>query len=298
MNPARSINTATIAFGLINIPCKVFSTNESTEEIKFNLLTKSGARVEQVYRDKVTQEIVPREELLKGYEHTKDTYVTFTTAEIEALDSVATNRIEIEEYVPAEEVDGLYLESHYYLGPDKGAEKGYALLAAALNELGFVGIGRWSTRGKEHVVAIRPFVDGLMIHRLRYEREVKPWEAVPRVPAEVTPAMLASAKQLIRASAVNELDLSKYTDRVHARVKELVEAKIAGGEITASQGEVVPNNVIDIMDALKASLAQAAIREPEPAPPVAEPAKKPTPIKGETTKKKGKAAPKKKGRAA
>lgn len=298
MNPARAINSATIAFGLVSIPCKVYSTSESTEEIKFNLLTKAGNRVEQVYRDKVTQELVPREELLKGYEHAKDAFVTFTQDEIDALDAVATNRIELEVYVPAEEVDGLYLEKHYYLGPDKGADRGYALLAAALNDTGLVGIGRWSSRGNEHVVAIRPYQDGLMIHQLRYERAIKAWDAVPeRQHVEVTAAELGIAKQIIRAHAAPELDMSKYTDRVHDRIKELVETKAASGvaiTVGAQPDQAAPSNVIDIMDQLRASLDAAPKKAPNAPTPKAS---KPTPIKN-AKKQAKKPAAKKRGKAA
>lgn len=284
---ARSIGTATISFGLVACPVKLYSTNESVDEISFNLLHDAdSSRLEQVYRCKQCKELVDREHQVKGYEHAKGCYVTFTADELKALDAVATEQIAIVETVPLEELDGLYLEKSYYLGPDKGAEKVYALLTAALNETGLVGIGQWSARGKEHVVAVRPYQDGILVHQLRYTREVKAWDAVPARPSvEIKPAELKLAKQLLTAVAEAELDLTKYKDRNHERTAALIQQKIESGTTIEAPEGPVPNNVIDLMEALKASIDKATADAPKKNPKAA-----PTPIKKAKTKAKRKRA--------
>ena len=253
--PARSISTATISFGLVSIPTKLYTTNETGADIHFHMLHDAdGARLKQQYICTQCNEIVDREHTAKGYEHAKGQYVVFSAEEIKALDAVATQTIAIEEFVPATAVDPLWVDKSYYLGPDKGGERAYKLIRDAMIETGLVGIASYSARGKQYIVALRPFHDGLILHQLRYAEEVKPWTEVPmpELP-ELKPAELGLAKQIIQQIAHETFAPDNYRDEVQARMRELIAKKVEGQEITVSP-EVPSGKVIDLMEALKASL--------------------------------------------
>ena len=178
--PARSISTATISFGLVSIPTKLYTTNEAAGDIHFNMLHDTdGARLKQQYICTQCNEIVDRDHTVKGYEHAKGQYVVFSNEELKALDAVATGAIAIEEFVPAVAVDPVWVDKSYYLGPDKGGERAYRLLHDAMLDTGLVGVASYSARGKSYIVALRPFQNGLIMHQLRYAEEVKPWTEVP-----------------------------------------------------------------------------------------------------------------------
>jgi DNA end-binding protein Ku len=253
--PARSIGTATISFGLVSIPTKLYTTNESAGDIHFNMLHDAdGGRLKQQYICTKCGEIVDREHTVKGYEHAKGQYVVFTPDEIKALDAVATQTIALEEFVPASAVDPLYVERSYYLGPDKGGERAYKLIRDAMLETGIVGIASYSARGKQYIVAVRPFHEGLILHQLRYAQEVKPWAEVPLPDLpEPKPAEVGLAKQIIQQIAHKTWEPEKYKDEVQARMMELINKKVEGQEITVTP-EAPAGKVIDLMEALKASL--------------------------------------------
>src|ERR1700759_5541040 len=178
--PARSIGTATISFGLVSIPTKLYTTNESGNDISFNMLHEAdGSRLKQQYVCLKCNEVVDREHTVKGYEHAKGQYVILSADELKALDAVATQTIALEEFVPASAVDPLYLDKSYYLGPDKGGERAYKLLHDAMLETGLVGVASYSARGKQYIVSLRPYNDGLIMPQLRSADEVKPWSEVP-----------------------------------------------------------------------------------------------------------------------
>ncbi|HEY0479110.1 MAG TPA: Ku protein [Kofleriaceae bacterium] len=274
--PARSISTATISFGLVSIPTRLYTTNETGADIHFNMLHDAdGARLKQQYICTQCNEIVDRDHTVKGYEHAKNQYVVFSTEELKALDAVATQTIAIEEFVPATAVDPLWVDKSYYLGPDKGGERAYKLIHDAMIETGLVGIASYSARGKQYIVALRPFNDGLIMHQLRYADEVKPWAEVPlpELP-EIKPAELGLAKQIIQQIAHETFAPEKYHDEVQTRMRELIAQKVEGQEITVAP-EAPSGKVIDLMEALKASLgmtkdadrkpAAAAVAAPEPA---------------------------------
>src|SRR3954468_1639370 len=253
--PARSIGTATISFGLVSIPTKLYTTNESSGDIHFNMLHDAdGARLKQQYICTKCNEIVDRDHTVKGYEHAKGQYVVFTPEELKALDAVATQTIALEEFVPASAVDPLYVEKSYYLGPDKGGERAYKLIRDAMLETGLVGIASYSARGKQYIVSLRPFHEGLILHQLRYAQEVKPWSEVPmpELP-ESKPAEVGLAKQIIQQIAHKTWEPEKYKDEVQARMMELINKKVEGQEITVTP-EAPTGKVIDLMEALKASL--------------------------------------------
>ncbi|MGE3766409.1 MAG: Ku protein [Kofleriaceae bacterium] len=256
--PARSIGTATISFGLVSIPTKLYTTNESSGDISFNMLHEAdGARLKQQYICTKCNEVVDRDHTVKGYEHAKGQYVVFTAEELKALDAVATQTIALEEFVPAASVDPLYVEKSYYLGPDKGGERAYKLIRDAMIETGLVGVASYSARGKQYIVELRPFHEGLIMHQLRYAAEVKPWTEVP-LPAlpELKPAEIGLAKQIIQQIAHETWSPEKYKDEVQERMAELIQKKIEGQEITIAP-EAPVGKVIDLMEALKASLGMA-----------------------------------------
>jgi len=256
--PARSIGTATISFGLVSIPTKLYTTNESGGDIHFNMLHDAdGARLKQQYICTKCNEVVDREHTVKGYEHAKGQYVVFSAEELKALDAVATQTIALEEFVPATAVDPLYVEKSYYLGPDKGGERAYKLIRDAMVETGLVGIASYSARGKQYIVCVRPFHEGLIIHQLRYAAEVKPWSEVP-LPAlpELKPAEIGLAKQIIQQIAHETFSADRYKDEVQERMMQLINQKVEGQEITVAP-EAPVGKVIDLMEALKASLGMS-----------------------------------------
>jgi len=279
--PARSIGTATISFGLVSIPTKLYTTNESSGDISFNMLHDAdGARLKQQYICTKCNEVVDREHTVKGYEYAKGQYVVFSADELKALDAVATQAIALEEFVPASAVDPLWFEKGYYLGPDKGGERAYKLLADAMVDTVLVGIASYSARGKQYIVLLRPFEQGLIMHQLRYRDEVKEWSEVPLPDLpDLKPAELGLAKQIIQQIQSATFSPDKYKDEVQERMKELIDKKVAGQEITIAP-EAPAGKVIDLMEALKASLgmskapAEAKPAQAAEAPAAAEPKKK------------------------
>jgi DNA end-binding protein Ku len=279
--PARSIGTATISFGLVSIPTKLYTTNESAGDIHFNMLHEAdGARLKQQYICTKCNEVVDREHTVKGYEHAKGQYVIFSAEELKALDAVATQTIALEEFVPASAVDPLYVEKSYYLGPDKGGERAYKLIHDAMIDTGLVGVASYAARGKQYIVCLRPYHEGLIMHQLRYADEVKPWSEVPLPDLpDLKPAELGLAKQIIQQIAHETFAPEKYKDEVQARMLDLIQKKVEGQEITVVP-EAPAGKVIDLMAALKASLGMAG-EEAKPA-------------KAEKAADKEEAAPKKK----
>jgi len=245
-----------------------------------------GARLKQQYICTKCNEIVDREHTVKGYEHAKGQYVVLSTEEIKALDAVATQTIALEEFVPAVAVDPLYVEKSYYLGPDKGGERAYKLIHDAMLETGLVGVASYSARGKQYIVCLRPFNDGLILHQLRYAQEVKPWAEVPMPDLpDIKPAELGLAKQIIQQIAAETFTPEKYKDEVTERMMELINKKVEGQEITVAP-EAPAGKVIDLMEALKASLGMSRGDERKPAMAAA-------PERGQSDEK-AEAAPKKK----
>ncbi len=263
--PARSIGTATISFGLVSIPTKLYTTNESAGDIHFNMLHEAdGARLKQQYICTKCNEVVDREHTVKGYEHAKGQYVIFSAEELKALDAVATQTIALEEFVPAASLDPLYVEKSYYLGPDKGGERAYKLIHDAMIDTGLVGVASYAARGKQYIVCLRPFHEGLIMHQLRYADEVKPWSEVPLPDLpDLKPAELGLAKQILQQIAHETFAPEKYKDEVQARMLDLIQKKVEGQEITVVP-EAPAGKVIDLMAALKASLGMAG-EEAKPA---------------------------------
>lgn len=252
--PARSIDTATLAFGLVSIPVKIYSTAEPSHEVHFHLIHEGcGERLKQQYVCPEHGEVT-RDQMTKGFELTKGNFIELDKAELKALDAVASDEIEITEFVPADQVDPLMIEKSYYLGAGKGGDRAYQLFRDALSNADLYAIAAYSARGKQYVVALRPYETGLAMHQLRYPDEIKPWSEVPSVKhVKAAPAELALAAQVIDSLRHNTFDPSRYKDEVKARVRALIAKKAKGGEITAPP-EVARAPVTDLMAALKASL--------------------------------------------
>jgi len=252
---ARSIASLTVSFGLVSIPVKLYSATESSKTISFNMLHKGcGSRLKQQYLCLKEEIPVAREDIVKGYEFAKDQYVVFTPEELKALEEAGTQMAEITEFVPIESVDPVYFDKAYYLAPDKGGAKPYALLAKALRESDRCALGRWAARGKQYIVMIRAVDQGLVMQQLLYSEEVRSIREIEIPQTEVKDAELKLAKQLIDAQTSETFDPSQYTDEVRARVEAAVQKKVEGQEITMTQAPQAGAQVIDLMEALRASL--------------------------------------------
>ena len=233
---ARSIASLTISFGLVSIPVKLYSATEASRAISFNLLHKDcGSRLRQQYFCVKDDVPVAREEMVKGYEFAKDQYVIFSPEELKAMEEAGTHMADITEFVPLEAIDPVYFDKAYYLGPDKGGAKPYALLAAALRESKRCAIGRWAARGKQYIVMIRPIEDGLMMQQLLYANEVRSIKDLDIAKMDVKPAELKLAEQLIAQQTSKKFDPSQYTDEVAARIQAAVQKKVEGQEITLTE---------------------------------------------------------------
>lgn len=255
---ARAIGTSTIAFGLVSLPVKLYSTGDSSSRVSFNLMSrKTGAKLKQQYIDPESGSVVSRDDMAKGYEFAKGQWVVFTEEELKAIESPKSDAIEIREFVPLEQVERIYLDRAYYLGPDRGGARAYRLLAAALRESGRAAIATHATRGRQYLVMIRPLENGLVMEQLKYSDELRPFAEVPLEEGEVNPAELKLALQLIDAAASGEFHPENYRDEVREKMLELIQRKVEGEEITGSAAAEPQTQIIDLMAALKASLAAA-----------------------------------------
>lgn len=268
----RSMQSNMLSFGLVNIPVKVYSASESSAKISFNQLhAEKKIRLKQQMYDPETGEAVPKEKIVKGYEYAKDQYVVFNEEELKALDAETDKRMEIMEFVPAESVDPIYLDTLYYLGPDKGAERAFRLITAALKETKRAGVVRYAARGREHIAIVRPLGDGLALQQLRYADEVRSPSEVPIPEAEVKAAEVALAMQLIEAQTVPTFEVSKYKDEHAEKLRVIIDKKVKGEPITVSVPTVTAKPVVDLMAALMASLGNAKqVAAPAPVAPTPE----------------------------
>jgi len=252
---AHPIGSATLSFGLVSVPVKMFSTGEASAAISFNWLhKKDGARLKQQYVCSKDSARVEKDEMVKGYEFSKGQYVIFSPEELKALEEKSTNAIEVAEFVPAKQVDRVYVEKSYFLGPDKGGERAYRLLAEALKQTGRVAVGQYAARGKQYVVSVRPERDGLVMEQLRYANEVRRIDDVPIPKVDLKKPELQLAVQLVEQASSEAFKPENYEDNVRKRVLEQIQRKVEGKEITEEPAEAPKTQIIDLMEALKASL--------------------------------------------
>jgi len=282
---ARVVGSATISFGLVSVPVKLYSSADSSATTSFNWLNKnSSARVKQQYVDAQSGEKVDKADMIKGYEFTKGQYVTFTPEEIKALDEKATNSIDINEFIPLGKVDRIWLDKVYFLGPDKGGARAYHLLSEALSETGRAAIGQYATRGKQYLVLVRPMDGILVMEQLHYATQLRQASEVPIERVDLKDNELDLAKQLIEQSAADTFSPEAYHDTVAGRVMESIQKKVDGEDITAEPTEEPQAKIIDLMDALKASLSEG--KESKAQPKTASGDKSGTAKKGTKSRKK------------
>src|SRR5262245_13438036 len=268
----RSIATFTVSFGLVSIPVRLFSATEASHAISFNLLHKTcGSRLKQQYLCAREEVPVTRDEMVKGYEFAKDQYVMFAPEELKAMEEAGTHTADISEFVPIESIDPFYFDKAYYLAPDKGGNKPYALLARALQKSGKCAIGRWAARGKQYIVMIRPVNGGLVMQQLLYAGEVRSMEDIEIPPADVKDAELKLAQQLIEQQASDTFNPEPYKDDVRTRIEAAIEKKVEGQEITMAEAPEAGGQVIDLMEALRASLERKGSAKPSEPKAAAEP---------------------------
>jgi DNA end-binding protein Ku len=262
---ARSIASLTVSFGLVAIPVKLYSATEASRAISFNLLHKGcGSRLKQQYVCVKEEVVVPRDDMVKGYEFAKEQYVTFSAEELKALEEAGSHSAEITEFVPIAAIDPVYFDKAYYLAPDKGGAKPYALLARALRESDRCALGRWAARGKQYIVMIRPVGEGLVMQQLLYAEEVRSIAEIDIPKTEVKEAELKLAQQLIEQQTAQAFDPTAYRDEVRTRIEAAVQKKIEGQEITLAEAPEAGGQVIDLMEALRASLQKPPARAAAP----------------------------------
>ena len=270
---ARAISSGTISFGLVSIPVKVY-TATSAKKIRFNMLEPStGARPKQQYVSSVSGEVLDRADMVKGFEYARGQFVQLEPEELKTMEADRTGALDIVEFVPLDTIDLVQIEKSYYLGPDKGGDKAYQLLGQAMRRNDVVAVARWAAKGKEQLVLIRPYRDGLILHQLFYATEVRAFDeldlgndiAFADVEADL-------ADKLIDQLSAEEFDPEKYEDTYTVRVRELIDQKIAGQEISVAP-EQPKAQIIDLFEALKQSLGD---EEPAKAPAAKKKAKKKT----------------------
>lgn len=273
---ARAMGSGTISFGLVNIPVKVFSATESSGKISFNQLhAEKKTRLKQQMFDPDTGEIVPRDQIVKGYEYAKDQYIIIDDADLEKLEMATSRSMDITEFVPLDSVDPLYFDNGYYLGPDKGAERAYKLLAGALADARYAAVAKYVARGKQQLVVFRPLNGAIVMQQLRYGDEVKAMSEIPIPDATVSDAELGLAKQFINALAKPEFDIHQYKDEYRERLREMLDKKVKGEEVDLTPAPAPVAKVVDLMEALKASLARNSGAAPAAANKTEEAERKP-----------------------
>ena len=253
---ARAIASLTVSFGMVSIPVKLYSATQAQAAISFNLLHSAcGSRLKQQYLCAREGVVVERADMVKGYEFAKDQYVMFSPEELKAMEEAGTHAADIDEFVPLEKVDPVYFDKAYYLAPDKGGAKPYALFQRALLESNRCAIGRWAARGKQYIVMIRPVANGLVMQQLLYADEVRSIQDIDIPKIEVKATELKLAHKLIEQQSTDKFDPSQYKDDVRVRVEKAIEQKVEGHEITmAEEPAGTGAQVIDLMEALRASL--------------------------------------------
>jgi len=242
-----------LTFGLVSFPVKLYSAARG-ESVSFNQLHKAdGSRVKQVLFCQAEDKPIPRTEIVKGFEYEKDRYVVIDDEEIKKVAPQTAKVIEIQEFVKNDQVDAIYLETSYYMAPDEAGEKPYALLFDALKKTGYVGIAKIAMHNREHVVILRPGPNGVIMHTMYFAHEIRKVDEFRTDLNLVKEKELALAINLIEALAA-EFEPEKYKDDYRDNLLAMIEAKKQGEAIVATP-EPHREKVVDIMEALKASLA-------------------------------------------
>jgi DNA end-binding protein Ku len=261
---ARAIAKATVAFGMVSIPVKVYGATDAGKKIQFNQLCPDcKAKPKQQYVCEACVCTVERADMLKGYEISKGKFLTFSADEIKALNAEATKVVAINEFIPNDALDPVYFEKPYYLGADIGGSRAYALLAEAMRRTERVAMAQFCLRGKQYLVCVAPTDKGLAMYQLRYAHEVREQET--EATEDLSDAEVDLALRFVDSLKVESFDPSRYTDEVYLRQHEAILAKAAGVEIPTPAPEPKVK-VGDLMAQLQASLdanAESANSKPE-----------------------------------
>ncbi|MBT2332327.1 Ku protein [Variovorax paradoxus] len=294
MATARSIASLSLGFGLVSIPVRLYSATESSASVHFNLLSKDGERVKQQYVSALDpKQIIPRTEMVKGYEFEKDQFVIFQPEELKALEEGASHLIDIVAFIPADAVDPIYYDKPYFLAPDKRGGKPYNLLKKAMLASGRCALAKWAWKSKQYVVQVRAQEDGLILQQLLYAEEVRSIRDLEIEKLEPSAAELKLALQLIEQISQDSYDPTMFEDEEKKRILAAIDAKIAGEEIVAAQhpeDSSSSGEVIDLTQMLMASLQKRSTGTQKPRTALAKPGPVVTPIR--TPAAKAKRAPK------
>lgn len=253
---ARPIASGIVSFGLVAVPVKLYPATRS-KSLSFNMLHKKDrARLKQQYVCSACGDVVERDDTVRGYEYAKGEYAVLSEDELQALEHKSDQSIEIEQFVPIEKVDPVYFDKAYLLGPDKGGHKPYRLLGAAMRESGMCAVAKFSTRGKQQLVLLRQADEGLVLHTLFYADEVRSFADVDLGDDVATkPVEVELAVKLIEQLATDRFDATLYEDEYRKAALAIIERKIEGQEVVSLPSRPERAKVIDLMDALKQSLA-------------------------------------------
>ena len=279
---AASVWTGYLTFGLISMPVRLYSGARGSR-VSFHMLHREdNVRVKQQLVCPAEEKVVGRDEIVKGFEYRKGEYVVIEPAEIKKIEPKTAKAMEILEFVPAEEVDPIYFESSYYMMPEEAGRRPYALLAKAMEDSGHVAIAKLTMHNREYTVILRPYENGLMLHTMYYQDEVRELENFGQPAGELKEAEIKVAQQLISALSA-KFDPAKYHDTFEENLKQLIQARLEGREVAAVEKPRKPAPVVDLMAALKQSLAQM---EKKPAQRVADADEASTThVKGRSTKR-------------
>lgn len=267
---ARSIASLTLSFGLVNVPVRLFSATEQGSDVRFNMLDKDGSRLKQQYINERSKKVVERKDMVKGYEVETDHFVLFSPQELKDLEEGSSHVVQILSFVPLSSIDPLFYDKSYLLAPDKRGTKPYALLAEAMRRSERCALAKWSWKAKQYVVQVRANEDGLILQQLRYAEEVRSLEDLKIEQADVSAPELQLALQLIETIAADTFEPADFQDEEKARVLAAIDAKVKGQEVVASAHSedtaTGTGQVIDLMDALRSSLASKspakAVKQP------------------------------------
>ena len=266
--PARSIASLSLSFGLVSIPVKLYSATESSSDVRFNMLAPDGSRVKQQYISEATGAVVERSSMNKGYEFEKDRFVVFTSDELKALEDSASHVVEILAFIPEKSVNPVYYDKAYYIAPDKRGGKPYSLLQQALAESGRCALAKWAFKGKTRIVQVRPEEDGLVFQQLLYADEVRSLKELNIEHVQVSDAELKLALQIIEQGVEENYDPAAYEDEEKKRILAAIDEKIEGKQVISNEPVEARSGaeVIDLMEALRASIKGGSKAKPAPAP--------------------------------
>jgi len=252
----RPLRNATISFGLVSIPVRFYTATKS-EDVHFHLLHEScGSRVNRKWWCPHHEKVVDSDELIRGYEISKNKYVTFTDEEMETLETGDNRALEITEFVDLHEIDPVFYEKAYFLGPSAGGGKTYRLLSQAMKKQDKVAVARWISNGREHLVVLRPYEKGLILHTMYYADEVRDFDAIDiEESGSVREKEVQLAEMLINELTEKKFDPLQFKDEYRQRLLARIRAKSKGKTIEPEEKEEEKGGeVIDIMEALRRSL--------------------------------------------